>query len=130
MKATENTNPKEQMKVVLEMLSEIEVFQVELDVINKNILDVANNASSEYGNRILEQLQNNLFYLQRILRRSTKSLSKYEHVLKEALGGSSPKSKVELQKYFILCLETATLVRGRYDKFKKETKNTIKIYGW
>ena len=123
-------NLAEHQQVVVDMLREIDEYQSELESLNENLLAISNNASSEYGDRILEQLQMNLFYLQRILRRSTNTLTKHKIELTEIVNGSVSKGKDELSEYLEYCHETADRVRKRVDKYKSEMERTIKNNKW
>jgi len=123
-------NLNEHYEVVVSMLSEIEGFQKELEAINENLLAMENNASSEYGSRILESRQSKLFYLQRLLRRSTHKLREHQELLEGVISGVTEKSEAELNEYISYCHETATRVQDRLTKYKKENKRTFEAYGW
>ena len=115
----------QQHEVIANMLSEIETLQEELSIINSNLLKATENTCSEYGDRILENMQSKLFYLQRVLRDNTETLTKHKKTLKEAINGSLSKSKKEYLDYYDYCQKTATSIRLKITKFKAETKKTI-----
>lgn len=115
----------EQYEGIIDMLTEIESYQKELDNINNGLLKATENTCSEYGDRILENLQSKLFYLQRVLRMSTHTLRKHEAVLKQAVQGSTSKSKQELHEYYEFCQKSATKIRIKLSNYQKETNRII-----
>ena len=118
-------NVEDQYQFIVDMLSEIRNCQDELESINKNLLKATENTCSEYGDRILENKQSKLFYLQRVLRKNTQTLLEHKEVLKQVINGSLSKSKNELQEYYEFCQNTATVIRLKLSKYRTETKKII-----
>ncbi len=118
-------NVNQQYNSIVAMLTEIENLQNDLLTINKNLLNATENTCSEYGDRILENMQNKLFYLQRVLKNNTKTLNEHESVLKKAIEGSLSKSKKELQDYYEYCEKSASFIRSKLEKYMNETKGII-----
>lgn len=118
----------QQYEGIVNMLTEIKTCQKELESINSKLLKATENTCSEYGDRILENKQSKLFYLQGVLRENTKTLRKHEEVLKQVINGSLLKSKKELQEYFEYCQRTATFIRLKLAKYKAETQGSILPY--
>ncbi|PCJ27184.1 MAG: hypothetical protein COA97_04230 [Flavobacteriales bacterium] len=116
---------KEQYKCIVDMITEIENCQKELENINNGLLQATENTCSQYGDRILENLQSKLFYLQRVLRMSNRTLKKHEEVLKQAIKGSLSKSKKEFEEYYEFCQKSAVKIRLKLSKYKLETKRII-----
>ncbi len=118
-------NINDQHENIVKMLAEIEGCQEELENINNGLLLATENTCSQYGDRILENMQSKLFYLQRVLRLSTRSLNKHEEVLKQAIKGSLSKSKKELEEYYEYCQKSAVKIRLKLSKFEQETHGII-----
>lgn len=118
-------NITQQHEAIVDMLSEIEKLQKDLLTINSNLLKATENTCSEYGDRILENKQSKLFYLQRVLKENTITLKKHEDLLKQIINKSVTKSKEELQDYYEYCRKTASIVRLKISKYKIETQRII-----
>ena len=110
---------------IVDMLSEIEECKKNLESINNNLLKATENTCSQYGDRILENMQSKLFYLQRVLRMSTRTLKLHEEVLNQAISGSISKNKKELEEYYEYCQKTAAKIRLKLSKYQQETTGII-----
>lgn len=118
-------NITHQHEAIVNMLTEIEALQKDLLTINSNLLKATENTCSEYGDRILENKQSKLFYLQRVLSENTITLKKHEEVLKQIIDKSLTKNKEELLGYYQYCQKTASFIRKKLSKYKLETKRII-----
>jgi Mg2+ and Co2+ transporter CorA len=118
-------NINDQYEGVVNMLTEIENCQKDLENINNSLLQATENTCSQYGDRVLENLQSKLFYLQRVLRLSTRTLTKHEEVLKEAIKGPLSKRKKEFEEYYQYCQKSAAKIRLKLSKYQQETIGII-----
>jgi len=116
---------KDQYEGIVNMITEVENCQKDLEAINSSLLQATENTCSEYGDRILEKWQSKLFYLQRVLRRSVKTLKKHEEDLKNAIGGQPAKSMAEFQEYYDFCQNTAIKIRSKLSKYMNDTTRII-----
>ncbi len=129
MVKTTSSNPlnvQQQHQAILKMLTEIAELQKELIEINIQLLAVTEHTCSQYGDRILENMQHKLFYLQGILENNTHALNKHKNVLKEIINGSLTKPKKELDDYYNFCEKSAGYIRLKIENYMFGAKKFIR----
>jgi len=109
---------------IVKMLSEVEDWKKELVILNEGLIKSSGNTCSEYGDRLLQNIQSKLFYFQRVLKMSTYSLLEYKKELSNAMGGSVSKIN-QIREYQEYCHNSAEKISGKLSEYKQNTEEFI-----